>query len=95
MANQLDTAEAKCRYCGSKLETLIEQLTEQFVALEGVPQEADDVIMPALAGLKQVDEGVGGRGGVCVRACVCVRGGGGGGGRRPGGLVVRTSVLGY
>ena len=34
---------------------------------------------------------------VCVRehTCVCVCGGGGGGGGRPGGLVVRTSVLGH
>ena len=53
---QLENAEAKCLYCGRKMEVTLEELQEGVEQLELTP-ETEDSILVALAGLKQVKEG--------------------------------------
>lgn len=53
LKDQLENAEAKCLYCGRKMETILEDLQEGVEQLELTP-ETEDTVLVALAGLKQV-----------------------------------------
>ncbi len=62
--------EAKCQYCGSKMESLLNTLEEEVTEIPNMTSEAENTIFVAVAGLKQVCVCVCVR--ACVLACVCV-----------------------
>ena len=72
---RLDNLEAKCQYCGSKMESLLLSLQEEVTELPNLSPEAENTIYLSIAGLKHVG-GVG-LGDGWSGGCVC--GGGGGG----------------
>lgn len=65
---RLDNLEAKCQYCGSKMESLLLSLQEEVTELPNLSPEAENTIYLSIAGLKHV-------GRVCVEwgsgGCVC------------------------
>ncbi len=50
----LHLLEAKCRYCGSKMESLLSTLEDEVTELPDLPPDAENSIFLAVAGLKQV-----------------------------------------
>ena len=71
---RLDNLEAKCQYCGSKMESLLLSLQEEVTELPNLSPEAENTIYLSIAGLKHVGGGVwsggsvwwGGMGDMCV-----------------------------
>ena len=50
---QLENTEAKCLYCGRKMESILEEL-QLHIEVMTLTTENEDVVYLALAGLKQV-----------------------------------------
>ena len=50
---QLDNYEAKCLYCGRKMETILDQLQSCIDEFE-IPDQHQDTVYLGIAGLKQV-----------------------------------------
>ena len=65
---RLDNLEAKCQYCGSKMESLLLSLQEEVTELPNLSPEAENTIYLSIAGLKHVGGGVCGWG---CGGCVC------------------------
>ena len=91
---RLDDLEAKCQYCGSKMESLLSSLQEEVTELPNLSPEAENTIYLSIAGLKhvggggdggRVDGGGGDGGGVEGWMVEGWRGGGGNGGGVEGG----------
>ena len=61
---RLDNLEAKCQYCGSKMESLLSSLQEEVTELPNLSPEAENTIYLSIAGLKHVGGGGWCRGGV-------------------------------
>jgi len=53
LKEQLESSEAKCLYCGRKMEAILEEMQEGVEQIKLTP-ETEDTILVALAGLKQV-----------------------------------------
>ena len=73
---RLDNLEAKCQYCGSKMESLLLSLQEEVTELPNLSPEAENTIYLSIAGLKHVGGvGLGDRwsGGCGYGGCVCGR----------------------
>ena len=51
---RLDNLEAKCQYCGSKMESLLSSLQEEVTELPNLSPEAENTIYLSIAGLKHV-----------------------------------------
>ena len=66
---RLDNLEAKCQYCGSKMESLLLSLQEEVTELPNLSPEAENTIYLSIAGLKHVG-GVG-LGDGWSGGCVC------------------------
>ena len=62
---RLDNLEAKCQYCGSKMESLLSSLQEEVTELPNLSPEAENTIYLSIAGLKHVG------GGGCMRGVGC------------------------
>ena len=54
LTNRLDDVEAKCLYCGGKMESLIDVLQEEITSLSGLEDETENTLLLSLAGLKHV-----------------------------------------
>ena len=54
---RLDNLEAKCQYCGSKMESLLSSLQEEVTELPNLSPEAENTIYLSIAGLKHVGGG--------------------------------------
>lgn len=50
---QLDNNEAKCLYCGRKMESILDQL-QSCIDETIIPEDKQDTVFLGLAGLKQV-----------------------------------------
>lgn len=50
---QLDNYEAKCLYCGRKMETILDQL-QSCIEEFAIPDQHQDTVYLGIAGLKQV-----------------------------------------
>ena len=50
---QLDNSEAKCLYCGRKMEAILEQL-QNCLDVITIPEDSQDTMYLGIAGLKQV-----------------------------------------
>ena len=53
LGEQLENTEAKCLYCGRKMESFLDELQTEVESINLTPQQ-EDTIFVALAGLKQV-----------------------------------------
>ena len=53
MKEQLENTEAKCLYCGRKMESILEEL-QLHIEVMTLTTENEDAVYLALAGLKQV-----------------------------------------
>ena len=54
LTNRIDDLEAKCLYCGGKMDTLIATLQGAVTGLSGLPDETENTLLLSLAGLKHV-----------------------------------------
>ena len=54
LTTRLDDMEAKCHYCGSKMDSLLSALQEEVTELPDLTPSAENTIYLSLAGLKQV-----------------------------------------
>jgi len=54
ITNRLDNLEAKCQYCGSKMESLLASLQEEVTNLTDLSPDAENTIYLSIAGLKHV-----------------------------------------
>ena len=54
---ELENNEAKCLYCGRKMESLLEQL-QSSIDVMALPEDVEDSVFLSIAGLKQVGPAV-------------------------------------
>ena len=54
LTNRVDDLEAKCLYCGGKMDTLIATLQEEVTQLTGLNDETENTLLLSIAGLKHV-----------------------------------------
>ena len=54
LINRIDDFEAKCLYCGGKMDTLIATLQEEITQLTGLNDETENTLLLSVAGLKHV-----------------------------------------
>ena len=50
----MDNLEAKCLYCGGKMDTLITTLQDEIISLTGLTDETENTLLLSVAGLKHV-----------------------------------------
>ena len=56
LTNRVDDLEAKCLYCGGKMDTLIATLQEEVTQLTGLNDETENTLLLSIAGLKHVSQ---------------------------------------
>ena len=54
LTTRVDDLEAKCLYCGGKMDTLIATLQEEITQLTGLNDETENTLLLSIAGLKHV-----------------------------------------
>ena len=54
LTNRIDNLDAKCLYCGGKMDTLIATLQEEITQLTGLDDETENTLLLSVAGLKHV-----------------------------------------
>ena len=54
LTNRVDDLEAKCLYCGGKMDTLIATLQDEVTQLTGLSDETENTLLLSIAGLKHV-----------------------------------------
>ena len=54
LTNRVDDLEAKCLYCGGKMDTLIATLQDEITQLTGLNDETENTLLLSIAGLKHV-----------------------------------------
>lgn len=54
LTTRIDDLEAKCLYCGGKMDTLIATLQEEITQLTGLNDETENTLLLSIAGLKHV-----------------------------------------
>ena len=54
LTNRVDDLEAKCLYCGGKMDTLIATLQDEVTQLTGLNDETENTLLLSIAGLKHV-----------------------------------------
>jgi len=59
LRTRLEDLEAKCLYCGGKMESVITTLQDEVPELPNLNPDTENVLFLAIAGLKQVGKGVG------------------------------------
>ena len=56
LTTRLDDLEAKCLYCGGKMESVIATLQDEIPELPNLDPDTENTLFLAIAGLKQVSE---------------------------------------
>ena len=54
LTNRVDDLEAKCLYCGGKMDTHIATLQDEVTQLTGLNDETENTLLLSIAGLKHV-----------------------------------------
>ena len=57
LSTQLEDLEAKCLYCGGKMDSMIGVLQEEVPSIPQLDQDMENTLLLTIAGLKQVLRG--------------------------------------